>query len=141
MVRGKKGAELPMNAVVLAIIAVLVLVILAAIFIGGTKGPVATLRNLFGITTEGQTIEIAKDSCSFACNSVEGSENSQDSYYCKHVFEIDTNGDGNIESGELFVCDGNNYNSEDEEVQSQLTINDRKTTPKELGVKCSVKCK
>jgi|SRR3989344_6182737 len=133
MMHSKKGVELPMNTVIVAVIAILILVVLAAIFLGGTTGVWGKLQAIFSITTGGKAVGLAQEECRLACVSARASENPMDSYYCTHVFEIDDNNDGKVEPGEeYFVCARTNYNQDIVGAGKQV----EKTPRRDLGVLC-----
>jgi len=60
MFNNKKGAELPMNTIIIAIIVVVVLVIIIVFFVGGTSSIGQRISEIFSGATAGTDIQTAK---------------------------------------------------------------------------------
>lgn len=119
MVRGKKGAELSMNVVIIAIIAVLVLVVTAIVFTGGVSNAVQRMREFFNIGTEGQSLEFVREQCRLACDNAKLSSDPEDSQFCTRRFTV-------REAGE--------------DVRYSCTNAPGEPDVKSAGVSCSVSC-
>jgi len=101
----KKGVELSMNVIIIAILAILVLVILALFFTGGIKSLFTKITSLYS----GQLTDVSSKiaSCNAICNtySVTKSQIYVDKY-CSEGSPVDLNGDGTIETSEKgVICD------------------------------------
>ena len=101
----KKGVELTLNTVIVAILVVLVLVLLIGFFLGGTgklKDMVGTIARQ---TSAGTDISIALDQCKSYCTQAKGWSPllQSNSPYCKFGFKLDINSDGEAEK------EGNKY--------------------------------
>lgn len=118
----KKGQDISMNVIVLAIIALLVLVVLAVVFTGGIANTVDKMKTFLGFGTGGKTLEFAKEQCKTNCIIAEGLDNPSDSSYCTQIFKV-KEADGVTE----YVCSSDNNNAEGENLKT-------------LGVNCDVDC-
>jgi len=97
--KGKKGLELSMNVVVVAIVALIVLLIVAVIFVGGISNVFLKMKEFLAIGTGGKSVEFARSQCELACSMAETASDPSKSYYCTNLFELDTDGDGKADSG------------------------------------------
>ena len=102
MVTNKKAQGLPLNLIVIAVIAALVLVLIIAFTIGGFG---FSLGKIFGAgqTIVGEDIDIAKTACSGYCDSAKNALTTTGwtiSQYCTKTFSIDTSGDGELTEDE-----------------------------------------
>jgi uncharacterized protein (UPF0333 family) len=92
----KKGAEMSMNVLVIAILVILVLVIVGAFFLGG----VGKLFPFFNTLTPDE-LSVATQACANNCliaqnlNSVNQQDNSD---YCRKTWKLDTDGDGDADT-------------------------------------------
>lgn len=99
----KRAQGLPLNLIVLAIIAALVLVLIIAFTVGGAG---STFSRIFkvGTTTIGDEVDSVRAACRNACNNAELSvQNGQqwvNAEYCKKKINIDKNGNGKLDVGE-----------------------------------------
>ncbi len=84
----KRGAELSMNVVIIAIIGVLVLVVVALVFTGNIATTTARFREILGIGTSGQSVDFVKQQCELACENAKISDTPRDSRYCKNLFDV-----------------------------------------------------
>lgn len=84
----KRGAELSMNVVIIAIIGVLVLVVVALVFTSNVATTTQKMREFLGLGTSGQSIEFVKDQCRLACENAKLSDTPKDSRYCKNLFDV-----------------------------------------------------
>ncbi len=95
-----KGQGLPLNLIVLAIIAALVLVLVIAFTVGGGGAAFSRIFKV-GSTAVGEDIDSVRAVCRNACSNAELSVQSAPQWpsaeYCKKGFNIDRNGDGKIE--------------------------------------------
>ena len=88
----KKGAELPMNVIIISILVILVLLVIAFFFLGGTS-------NLFQkIQSVGpDNLETAARDCTSKCQLAQTSNSNilkEKSSYCSTTYPIDSNSDG-----------------------------------------------
>jgi len=83
MFNNKKGAELPMNTIIIAIIVVVVLVIVIVFFIGGTASIGQRINDLFSGATAGTDEQTARQFCREYC------DQNRETAYCKKIFKID----------------------------------------------------
>ena len=91
MMRNKRGVELSMNVVIIAILVILVLIVVSVFFLGGFTTLSNKIKDIFGIT-KGTDVPIAIESCKSKCSLAEQT-NSND-VFCKATFRIDANNDG-----------------------------------------------
>ena len=84
----KRGQNLSITTIVVIILALLVLVVMAIIFTGGTATLQDTLRNIFGGSTAGTDIELAKSQCDNLCQLANPGNNPGNTGYCKATFNI-----------------------------------------------------
>tara|TARA_Y100000310_G_scaffold338796_1_gene429500 strand:+ start:5551 stop:5913 length:363 start_codon:yes stop_codon:yes gene_type:complete len=109
----KKGAELSVNVIIIAILAILVLVVMAFIFTGGTSKITQTMSRILGQAPEANDISLAIAECNTRCSTAKNTNN--DNYFCKHtvtyqgtqedVKRIDKNcWDKTVEIGERVNC-------------------------------------
>lgn len=123
----KRGQDISMNVIIMAIIALLVLIVLAVVFTGGIANTVDKMKTFLGFGTGGKTLEFAKEQCNTNCVIAKGLDNPKDSSYCTQVFNIKE--DTGVK---YYMCDVDNSNP--------------KTTPaggesfSNLGITCTVKC-
>lgn len=83
MFNNKKGAELPMNTIIIAIIVVVVLVIIIVFFVGGTSSIGQRISEIFSGATAGTDIQTARQFCQEYC------DQDRDTAYCKKIFKVD----------------------------------------------------
>ncbi len=96
--KDKRGVELTLNTVIIAILVVLVLIVLIGFFLGGTGKAKSQIQDLFGSSTSASSVSIAIEQCKIYCDQVKDSgmtaEQAKTSLYCTKSFKLDTNGDG-----------------------------------------------
>ncbi|MBI4158766.1 hypothetical protein HY500_00735 [Candidatus Woesearchaeota archaeon] len=92
MVRGKKGAELSMNVIVIVIILVIVLVVLVAFFLGGFSQLVDRIKSV-GPDNKDSAIQDCSSKCLVA-QSLPGDNAKERSSYCRKLVKVDSDGDG-----------------------------------------------
>ena len=94
--KNKKGVELTLNTVIVAILVVLVLVLLIGFFLGGTGKLKDMVGTIFRQSSTGTDISIALDQCKSYCGQAEGwgPELKKTSPYCTFDFKLDTDYDG-----------------------------------------------
>src|SRR3989344_4987580 len=98
----KRAQGLPLNLIVLAIIAALVLVLIIAFTVGGAG---STFSRIFKVSTSttGEEIDSVRAACRNACNNAElsitGSSQWATADYCKKRFNLDVDSSGKIEPG------------------------------------------
>ena len=109
--RNKKGVELTLNTVIIAILVVLVLVVLIGFLLGGTGKAKDQINELFDTSTSASSLSIAIQQCKIYCDQIEETgmnetaitTNKENLPFCSHGFKIDANGDGEILGGENSV--------------------------------------
>ena len=93
----KKGAELPMNTLIAAIIAIVVLLLIITFFTGGLGTIGEKVRDIFGKGTAGYDVNIAKNFCTDYCsaakrlvdaNGAADAVAQSKSAYCTETFDI-----------------------------------------------------
>jgi len=89
MFNNKKGAELPMNTIIIAIVAVVVLVIIIVFFIGGTSSVAQKIKEIFSGATAGTDIQLATQFCKEYC------DQGRTSTYCQKTFNVDKDSNPN----------------------------------------------
>ena len=96
MVKGKKGAELSINVIVILILAILALLVISVIFLGGAGSLNDRLKNIFGGTSVVYEPQYFQLHCEQYC--MDGVTNGfTDSAFCNFEFKrIDTNSDGKV---------------------------------------------
>ena len=95
MLYKKRGQGLPLNAVVIAILVVLVLVVLAAFFLFGSSKIGEKIRTSFFGPTSGTDRVFAVQSCENLCEQAQFLPEIQQgtSGFCKQSWQIDENND------------------------------------------------
>tara|TARA_Y100000310_G_scaffold336728_1_gene422048 strand:+ start:473 stop:835 length:363 start_codon:yes stop_codon:yes gene_type:complete len=78
----KKGAELSVNVVIIAILAILVLVVVAFIFTGGASKFTETVRNILNPVPKGNDIAFAVSECNTKCAIAKSQDNPATSDFC-----------------------------------------------------------
>ncbi len=93
----KKGAELPLTTMIVAIIVIVVLVVIIAFFLSGTYSLKQAISRIFYGTTsgtdQGLAVQICQQNCDVA-TSLTNPDIQKQSQFCKQYFSIDTNNDG-----------------------------------------------
>jgi len=107
----KKGVELTLNTVIIAILIVLVLVVIIGFFLGGTNKMKDTIFRIFSGETAGTDVSIALQQCASYCSQAEGwsTELRNKSPYCKFTFKLDTDNNGEADKnigGGTVIGDG-----------------------------------
>ena len=104
----KRGIELSMNVVVIAILVILVLIFVALFFTGGFSTVVERIKTIF----QSQPIDagIIRSKCDGFCseyNIISGLSAKQDIWneYCTVDRDVDINSNGKIDPGEKKSCD------------------------------------
>jgi len=89
----KKGAELPLATMIVAIIVIVVLVVIIAFFLSGTYSLKQAISRIFYGTTSGTdkalAVQICQQNCDIAMSLPEGQVR-MSSQYCNQYFSIDT---------------------------------------------------
>jgi hypothetical protein len=103
----KKGIELTMNTVIIAILVVIVLVVVVGFFLGGTNKMKTTVMDIFGLGTAGTDVSLAVEQCRNFCIQAENLPLPlrKDSQYCKHAFNLDTKNRGTADTYPVTVGD------------------------------------
>jgi flagellar basal body-associated protein FliL len=96
MIRSKKGAELSMNVIIIAILAILVLVIVAAVFTGSFS---KLMNTLFNVGPD--SLSTATQVCQSKCDEAQifsTTEQKQNSQYCRQTWKVDSDADGKVDT-------------------------------------------
>lgn len=134
----KRGVELTLNTVIIAILIVLVLIVIIGFFLGGTNKMKDTIFRIFAGGTAGTDIAIAVEQCISYCNQAEDWSPTlqQTSPYCKFRFRLDMNNDGEADkSGDTGVGDGYGDNTAKDKEYIKYGCDDEP-----LKVQCKFKC-
>ena len=94
--KDKKGVELSINTLIIAILVILVLIIIVIFFLGGAKRVTDTIGGIFFKTTAGTDRSLAVQTCGTYCDQALSLPESlrKQSSYCTSWFNIDTTGKG-----------------------------------------------
>ncbi len=94
----KRGAELPMNVIVIAIISLIVLILVVGFFMGGTGVLFEKMAGVFkgGYDETSLVVQTCESHCRVA-ESLSTDIAKQNSAYCKASFTLDVNGDGLVD--------------------------------------------
>ena len=86
----KKGAELPMNTLIAAIIAIVVLLLIITFFTGGLGTIGEKIREIFGQGTAGSDLNLEVNFCEDYCVAAKNLPDTQkaNSAYCQKSFDI-----------------------------------------------------
>src|SRR3989344_1118228 len=92
----KKGMELSLNTIIIAIIAIILLVSVVSFFFFGFKGLTDRIKSIFYGTTAGYDMVLAQQTCNSYCqNAALLPENlRKDSPYCTYPLLIDRDNSG-----------------------------------------------
>lgn len=105
----KKGAELPLNVVVVAVLVIMVLVVVVIFFLGGMGGMTSKVKSMFFGTMAGTDRSIAVQTCQTRCEQARLLSQAGTvptlSAYCKDPFYIDNdnNGEADKTSDEKYI--------------------------------------
>lgn len=107
MSKTKKGVELSMNVVVIAILVILVLIFVALFFTGGFQGVVTKIRDIFN--TQPITLGTIISECNGICTSYglvpnEAAKTDYWNSFCTKDREADFDSNGKIDPGESKRC-------------------------------------
>ncbi len=94
----KKAQGLPLNLIVLAVIAALILVLIIAFTIGGAGSFFSKIFKS-GTTAVGDETSVVQDACRADCTRAQQSTSTlawKSTSYCRRISNIDVNGDGNL---------------------------------------------
>ncbi len=90
--RNKRGVELSMNVIIIAILVILVLIVVSIFFLGGFNKISETIRNIFNPQIKGTDVSIAIETCKTKC--ILAQQTNAKDVYCKTIFKIDSDGNG-----------------------------------------------
>ncbi|MBI2672175.1 hypothetical protein HYX16_04540 [Candidatus Woesearchaeota archaeon] len=127
----KKGQELSLQTIIIAVIVVLVLIVIVTFFLGGFSRVTKTITGVFFPITAGTDLTIAVQTCEQRCDQARLLPDSvkKNSAFCTNFFNIDKNGDGEADT----TLDGNKL--------KEFYCYDKGTDTGDLGVNCLVKYK
>lgn len=100
LINDKKGAELSMNVVIIAILAILVLVLVAFFFTSGTGSLFDKIKDIFRSNVP-DDISLAIQACESNCNNAQDllSDNAKEnSAYCSKTWNFDLDKDGRLDT-------------------------------------------
>lgn len=105
----KRGVDLTLNTIIIAVLVILVLVVVVVFFLGGFQGLTSKIRNTFFSATAGTDKVFAVQTCSQFCEQAKLlPKNLQpSSSYCSYAFAIEGESIKDSTSGiydRLFVC-------------------------------------
>lgn len=129
MFNNKKGAELPMNTIIIAVIVVVVLFVIIVFFLGGTSAITQKIYGVFSGATAGMDVKLAEGFCNDYC------EQQNKNAYCYKSFKVDHD-ENSKTPPEVWKC---HTKSKPETV----TIKDIEWTSGKMenfGVSCSIDC-
>jgi len=97
----KRGAELPMNVIVIAVIALIVLILVAGFFMGGTRVLFERMGGIFksGYDERSFVLQTCETRCNVATELPRASW--VGSSYCKGFFYMDDDGDGKVDLDDI----------------------------------------
>ena len=97
---GKKGMELSLNTIIIAVIVIIVLVAVVSFFLFGFKGLTDKAKEVFFGTTAGYNMAFAQQTCANYCDQAGAmQENSRiKSAYCVVPLKVDMNNDGQADT-------------------------------------------
>lgn len=90
----KKGAELPLNVIIIAILAIVALVLLMVLLLGGWGSISEIISNIFHGSIKGTDRVVAETTCTTRCDQANLLSDPTKSAYCTGSFYIDTDNDG-----------------------------------------------
>ncbi len=96
----KKGAELPMNALIIIILVVIVLIVISVLFLGGTSSLSRSIKSIFFGTTTGTDLNLAVEQCRNHCVNAQSLPAAARtvSGYCRVTYDLDMDGNGKIDA-------------------------------------------
>ena len=95
----KKGVDLTLNTIILAVLVVLVLIVVVTFFLGGFGRITETISRVFFPVTSGTDLTIAVQICEQRCDQAKLLPESlrSTSAFCKIPFNIDKDGNGLVD--------------------------------------------
>lgn len=126
----KKGAELSLNVIIIAVLALIVLVIVAATFLGGWSA----LKEKLGLSkkiVEGADYNIAIQNCQLWCTEAGDLPTAQQkkSSYCVQTQNVDIDRDGKLDESEKNMpCDKDNAKPSTSTKGLEISCNNVKCT-------------
>ncbi|MEK6936535.1 MAG: hypothetical protein AABW58_00520 [Nanoarchaeota archaeon] len=91
----KKGVDLTINTIIIAVLVVLVLIVVTTFFLGGFSRVTGTISNVFFPLTTGTDLTIAIQSCEQKCDQAKVlTDNLRKNFYCQQSFIIDKDQNG-----------------------------------------------
>ena len=92
----RKGMELSLNTIIIAIIAIILLVSVVSFFFFGFKGLTDRIKSIFYVTTAGYDMVLAQQTCNSYCQNAAllPEDLRKDSPYCTYPLFIDEDNNG-----------------------------------------------
>lgn len=100
----KKGVELSLNTIIIAVIVIVLLVSVISFFLFGFKGLTDRIKGVFYITQAGTDRVFAEQACASYCQNAELLQTATAklaSPYCNKAFYIDGNNDGEADKDSI----------------------------------------
>jgi hypothetical protein len=95
----KKGVDLAINTIILAVLVVLVLIVVTTFFLGGFGRVTEVISRVFFPITAGTDLAIAAQNCDQRCDQAKLLPDNlqRNSAFCNSAYNIDKNGDGSAD--------------------------------------------
>ncbi len=132
MMKGKKGVEITTGTLIIIILAVIALIVILALFMGGFGKVADTIKEVFSRATQGVSYELAIQNCQQYCDRAQSLPTGirKQSAYCTTKFNIDkdSNGEADFVSGSnpkkyytyhCYVGSDGNPNTEDKYLNTE----------------------
>ncbi len=135
----KKGVDLTINTIIIAVLVVLVLIVVTTFFLGGFGRITGTISDVFFPLTAGTDLTIAVQSCEQRCEQAKTLPDAlKKNFYCQQSFKIDKDDSGK-NKGKADRVGGNDDDKSQPFVQYYCSRPSE--SDKDLGVACEVvKC-
>ena len=132
--KNKKGVELTLNTVIIAILVVLVLIVIVGFFLGGTSKAKDTIADIFSASVAGSDISLAVQQCENYCAQAKDWSPTlkKSSPYCKKTFNLDLDANGVADKGQdnkinTYVCGGTTLGVDCPGVEDQCEVREDTT--------------
>lgn len=136
----KRGLELSVNTIIVAILVILVLVVVASFFLFGFKGLTDRVKATFFGVTAGTDVTLAVQNCQNYCDQVAllpTDTLKRNSAFCNTYFYIDEDGDGEAdkkddESYKKFYCWKKDSNQGNLDITCNIKVETATKGPREF---------